>query len=83
MRKSLVILAAVALAACGRTETESHGGEVVDTLNTPNINATLDVPADSLGKDTLPMVGTDTHLVKRPVGAGRRPVDMKDSLRRP
>ena len=86
MRKSLVILAAVALAACSRTETESHGGEVVvDTLNTPNIDATLGVPGDSLRMDSLgvPTVGSDTHIVKKPVVAGRKPVDMKDSLRRP
>lgn len=78
MHKRLVILAAVALAACTRTQTESHGGEVVvDTLNTPNIGAVLGVPGDTLGTDTVPMVGADTHLVKKPSGTGRKPVDMK------
>ncbi len=57
MRKTLVILAAVALTACGRTETDSYGEVVVDTLNTPNIDATLGTPGDSIGTDTL---GTDT-----------------------
>ena len=83
MRKALVIIAAVALAACNRTEVESHG-EVVDTLNTPNIDATLggtgNTLADTLG---LPTISSDTDIVKKPVVSGRKPVDMKDSLRRP
>ena len=75
MRKFVVIAAAVALAACGSRETES-GGEVVDTLNTPNLEE-LALPADTLGI----VSDSDSVALKKPVG--RKPVDMKDSIRRP
>lgn len=80
MKKFVVIAVAVALAACGTRETES-GGEVVDTLNTPNIEAELGIPRDTLN---MP-VGSDSDSVslKKPNVTGRKPVDMKDSTRRP
>jgi hypothetical protein len=78
MKKFVVLAAAVALAACGTRETES-GGEVVDTLNTPNLD--VDLRTDTL----TPTIGSepDTLIIKKPVVTGRKPVDMKDSLRRP
>ena len=78
MRKSVFVLAAVALAACG-PRVEESGGEVVDTT-IDNSKAVLEM--DSTLRDTvaLPTIGTDTNL-KKP--GGRKPVDMKDSLRRP
>jgi hypothetical protein len=77
MRKSVFVLAAFALAACSTRE-ESYG-EVVDTT-IDNSKAVLEM--DSTLRDTVafPTIGTDTNL-KKPVG--RKPVDMKDSLRRP
>ncbi len=74
MKQFVVIAAAAfALAACGTRETES-GGEVVDTLNTPNLEA-LTAP------DTLALPVDSTDTLKKPFG--RKPVDMKDSTRRP
>jgi hypothetical protein len=74
MKKFALIAVAVAFAACARTETES-GGEVVDTLNTPNLEG-LTAPAD-----TLSVPGDSTDTLRKPFG--RKPVDMKDSTRRP
>ena len=75
MRKSALLIAAIALAACSRTENESHG-EVVDTLNTPNIDVDLGTTKDTVN---LPTIGleTDTLIVKKPVITGRKPVEMK------
>jgi hypothetical protein len=70
MHKTALVIAAIALAACSRTETESHG-EVVDTLDTPNLDSGLGVAQDSVILDSL----TDTALVKKPFG--RKPVEMK------
>lgn len=79
MRKTAFILAAFAIAACSRTESESHG-EVVDTLNTPNLEQDLGIPRDTTGVIVMDSL-TDTAASKKPFG--RKPVDMKDSLRRP
>ena len=78
MHKSVLILAAFALTACG-PRVEESGGEVVDTTID---NSKVVLEMDSTLRDTvgLPTIGTDTNL-KKPVG--RKPVDMKDSLRRP
>lgn len=78
MKKFVVIAVAAALAACGTRETES-GGEVVDTLDTPNIEAELGIPRDTLN---MP-VGSDSDSVVTKRAVGRKPVDMKDSTRRP
>jgi len=75
MRNAALILAAVALTACGTRETES-GGEVVDTLNTPNVNVDLGTTRDTVNLPTFGME-TDTLIVKKPVITGRRPVEMK------
>ena len=77
MRKSFVI-AAVVLAACG-PRVEESGGEVVDTTID---NSKVMLEMDSTLRDTVafPTTGTDTGL-KKPV-TGRKPVDVKDSLRR-
>ena len=75
MRKSFLIVAAAALAACGTRETES-GGEVVDTLNSPNIDIDLGTTRDTVNLPTLGLE-TDTLIVKKPVITGRKPVEMK------
>ena len=75
MKKSFLLLAAVALAACTRTETES-GGEVVDTLNTPSVDIDLGTTRDTVNLPTFGME-TDTLIVKKPVVTGRKPVEMK------
>jgi hypothetical protein len=75
MRKSFLIVAAVALAACGTRETES-GGEVVDTLNSPNIDIDLGTTRDTVNLPTFGME-TDTLIVKKPIITGRKPVEMK------
>jgi hypothetical protein len=77
MRKAVFILAAFVLAACNVRE-ESHG-EVVDTL-IDNSKVTIDSLGTTIDTVPLPTLGTDTNM-KKPVG--RKPVDMKDSLRRP
>ena len=74
MRKSILVIAAVALVACNRTE--ESGGEVVDTLNTPNIDIDLGITTDTVNLPTLGME-TDTLIVKKPVVTGRKPVEMK------
>ena len=75
MKQFVVIAAALALSACGSRETES-GGEVVDTLNTPNLEEL------GMAPDTMSIVSdSDSVVAKKPVG--RKPVDMKDSTRRP
>lgn len=79
MRKTALIIAALALAACTRTESES-AGEVVDTLNTPNLDVDLTKDTASLPTpDSL----SDTLAAKKPVG--RKPVEMKklDTTRTP
>lgn len=78
MKKFCVILAAAALAACG-PRVEESGGEVVDTTID---NSKVMLEMDSTLRDTVafPTTGTDTGLKKH---VGRKPVDMKDSLRRP
>ena len=76
MRKSVFILAAFALAACNVRE-ESHGEVVDTTIDNSKVQIDLDSLRDTVG---MPTIGTDTNL-KKPVG--RKPVDMKDSLRRP
>lgn len=81
MKKFAVIAAALALTACGPREEEA-GGEVVDTLNTPNIEAELGIPGDTArlhGADST----MDSIAFRRSTGVGRKPVDMKDSTRRP
>ena len=80
MRSSLVILAAVALAACG-PRVEESGGEVVVDTTIDNSKVMLEM--DSTLRDTvgLPPTGADTGLRKHDA-TGRKPVDMKDSLRR-
>lgn len=80
MRRSLVILAAAVLAACG-PRVEESGGEVV--IDTTIDNSKVMLEMDSTLRDTvgLPTTGTDTGL-KKPDVTGRKPVDMKDSLRR-
>lgn len=79
MRKSVFILAALALAACNVRE-ESHG-EVVDTLID---NSTVNIDLGNTDTASVPMTDTttDTAIVKKPT-TGRKPVDMKDSTRRP
>ena len=72
MRKSFVI-AAVVLAACG-PRVEESGGEVVDTTID---NSKVMLEMDSTLRDTVAFPATDTGAK-----AGRKPVDMKDSLRR-
>lgn len=74
MRKSALVIAAIALAAC--TRTEESGGEVVDTLNTPNLDVDFGTTRDTVN---LPTIGfeTDTLIVKKPVITGRKPVEMK------
>jgi len=80
MRNSFVILAALALAACG-PRVEESGGEVVVDTTIDNSKVMLEM--DSTLRDTVafPTTGTDTGLKKAAV-TGRKPVDMKDSLRR-
>ena len=73
--KKLMLIVAVAAAACSRTETESHG-EVVDTLNTPNLDIDLGTTKDTVNLPTIGME-TDTLIVKKPVITGRKPVEMK------
>ena len=75
MRKSALVIAAVVFAACSRTETESHG-EVVDTLNTPNLPADLRAPGDSVSLAT-PDSLLDSIAYRRSTGTGRKPVEMK------
>lgn len=75
MKKFAFIAAAVALTACTRTETES-GGEVVDTLNTPNLDIDLGTTRDTVNMPTFGME-TDTVIIKKPVITGRKPVEMK------
>ena len=75
MKKFALIVAAVALTACTRTETES-GGEVVDTLNTPNLDIDLGTTRDTVNLPTFGME-TDTVIIKKPVITGRKPVEMK------
>ena len=77
MRKSALIVAALALAACNVRE-ESHG-EVVDTT-IDNSNASLEILRDTVNMPGI-VADSDTVALKKPVG--RKPVAMKDSLRRP
>ena len=80
MRKSALILAAFALAACSPRETESHGEVVDTTIDNSKVVLDLDSTRDTV---SLPP-GTDTGvIVKKPAVTGRKPVDMKDSTRRP
>ena len=76
MRKSVFILAAFALAACDIRE-ESHGEVVDTTIDNSKVIIDMDSTRDTVSLQTI---GGDTNL-KKPVG--RKPVDMKDSLRRP
>ena len=78
MKKFAVLVAVLALTACGPREEEA-GGEVVDTLNTPNLDVDLGLTRDTL--DTAIVGDSDTVSLKKPFG--RKPVDMKDSTRRP
>ena len=80
MQKTLVLVAALALAACSnRTETESGGA--LDT--TADTTATIRIPDIDVGTTTdtvnVPTLGTrkDTIIVDRPVVTGRRPVEVK------
>ena len=78
MRKSALILAALALAACNTREEEFHG-EVVDTT-IDNSKASLEILRDTVNMPGI-VADSDTVVLKKPFG--RKPVDMKDSLRRP
>ena len=80
MKKTLVLLAALALAACSnRTETESAGA--LDT--TVDTTATIRIPDIDVGTTTdtvnVPTLGMqkDTIIVDKPVVTGRKPVEVK------
>lgn len=79
MKKSLMVLAAVALAACtADVETDSPGS--LDT--TRDTSAALGIPDIDVGmkKDTVtvPVVEmrTDTLIVKKPVVTGKKQVEV-------
>lgn len=80
MTRMLVAIAAVALMACGRGETYDAGGTVVDTVDT---SRGLNLPDVDVGmkRDTItvPVIRTekDTIIVDKPVGAGRKQVEIK------
>lgn len=71
MKKSLLLMAALAAIACNRsddvegTDTELIGGDVDIGLTTDTVN----VPTFSTEKDTL--------IVDKPVISGRKPVEVK------
>ena len=80
MKKTLIIAAAFALAACSRSETYESGGTVDTIVN--NQDTTRGIGIDfGTTKDTLslPAIGTETEtlIVKKPVVQGRRPVEVK------
>jgi len=71
MRKTLTVLAALAVMACDRaneregTDTSAIGGDVDIGLTKDTVN----VPVFSLEKDTI--------VVDKPVVSGRKPVEVK------
>lgn len=80
MQKTLVLVAALVLAACStRTETESSGA--LDS--TADTTATIRIPDIDVGMTTdtvnVPTLGTrkDTIIVDRPVITGRKPVELR------
>lgn len=74
MRRTALFVAAIVAAAC--TGTEESGGEVVDTLNTPNLDIDLGATRDTVNIPTFGL-DTDTVIVKKPVITGRKPVTVK------
>ena len=75
MRKSALIIAAFALAACNVRE-ESHGEVVDTTVDNSKVNIDLGTTKDTVNVPTFGME-TDTVIIKKPVVTGRKPVEMK------
>jgi hypothetical protein len=75
MRKTALILAALALAACNTRE-ESHGEVVDTTIDNSKIDIDVGTTRDTLNLPTFGME-TETLIVKKPVITGRKPVEMK------
>lgn len=80
MRKSLVVLAALAFAACAKDNTYESAGTTDTTADTtfrvivPEIDAGM--KTDSI---TVPVIETrkDTIIIDRPVGVGTKKVEVK------
>lgn len=80
MKRALMIVAVVGLAACDRGENYESSGAVVDTV--ADTSAHLGLPDIDVGttKDTVtvPTFGTqkDTVIVDKPVIAGKKKVEV-------
>jgi hypothetical protein len=77
MRKSLVILAALAFAACAKDETYESAGTTDTTADsTTRLQIDAGMKADTL---SVPVIETtkDTIIVDKPVGIGKKKVEVK------
>ena len=81
MKKAIIVMAVLGVAACSRGENYESGG-TVDTVvnNQDTTRGGLDVNFGTT-RDTLnmPIIGTekDTIIIDKPVVKGRRPVEVK------
>lgn len=76
MRKSLVILAALAFAACAKDETYESAGTTDTTADSTRLQIDAGMKTDTL---SVPVIETtkDTIIVDRPVGIGKKKVEVK------
>jgi hypothetical protein len=76
MRKSLVILAALAFAACAKDETYESAGTTDTTADSARLQIDAGMKTDTL---SVPVIETtkDTIIVDRPVGVGKKKVEVK------
>jgi hypothetical protein len=76
MRKSLVILAALAFAACAKKEAYESAGTTDTTADSTRLQIDAGMKTDTL---SVPVIETtkDTIIVDRPVGIGKKKVEVK------
>jgi hypothetical protein len=76
MRTSLVLLAALAFAACSKKESYESAGTTDTTKDTTRTGINVGSKLDTL---TVPVIETkkDTIVVDKPVGVGKKKVEVK------